>query len=62
MRSANWKGCFVINQQERATGTVAKLDPPPLSRITMTAAIANAVYHATGTRIRSLPITPDKLL
>jgi xanthine dehydrogenase YagR molybdenum-binding subunit len=26
------------------------------------AAIANAVYHATGIRIRSLPITPDKLL
>jgi len=27
-----------------------------------TAAIANAVYHATGKRIRELPITPDKLL
>ncbi len=26
------------------------------------AAIANAVYHATGRRIRELPITPDKLL
>jgi xanthine dehydrogenase YagR molybdenum-binding subunit len=26
------------------------------------AAIANAVYHATGIRIRDLPITPDKLL
>jgi xanthine dehydrogenase YagR molybdenum-binding subunit len=26
------------------------------------AAIANAVYHATGRRIRSLPITIDKLL
>lgn len=25
-------------------------------------AIANAVYHATGKRIRDLPITPDKLL
>ncbi|MBV9328390.1 MAG: xanthine dehydrogenase family protein molybdopterin-binding subunit [Chloroflexi bacterium] len=25
-------------------------------------AIANAVYHATGTRVRELPITPDKLL
>ncbi|MEO3850188.1 xanthine dehydrogenase family protein molybdopterin-binding subunit [Streptomyces sp. B8F3] len=28
----------------------------------MTAAIGNAVYHATGRRIRALPITPDKLL
>ncbi len=26
------------------------------------AAIANAVYHATGTRVRELPITPEKLL
>lgn len=26
------------------------------------AAIANAVYHATGVRVRELPITPDKLL
>lgn len=26
------------------------------------AAIGNAVYHATGRRIRDLPITPAKLL
>jgi xanthine dehydrogenase YagR molybdenum-binding subunit len=26
------------------------------------AAIANAVYHATGKRVRDLPLTPDKLL
>jgi hypothetical protein len=25
-------------------------------------AVANAVYHATGRRVRELPITPDKLL
>jgi xanthine dehydrogenase YagR molybdenum-binding subunit len=28
----------------------------------VTAAIANAIYHATGRRVRDLPITPDKLL
>ena len=28
----------------------------------VSAAVANAVYHATGKRIRNLPITPDKLL
>ena len=26
------------------------------------AAVANAVYHATGQRLRALPITPDKIL
>lgn len=26
------------------------------------AAVANAVYHATGVRVDDLPITPDKLL
>jgi xanthine dehydrogenase YagR molybdenum-binding subunit len=26
------------------------------------AAVANAIFHATGTRVRTLPITPDKLL
>jgi len=25
-------------------------------------AIANAVFHATGKRVRDLPITPEKLL
>jgi xanthine dehydrogenase YagR molybdenum-binding subunit len=28
----------------------------------VTAAIANAIYNATGKRVRDLPITPDKLL
>jgi xanthine dehydrogenase YagR molybdenum-binding subunit len=30
--------------------------------IGFTAAVANAVYHATGKRVRQLPITPDKLI
>ncbi|HWM87766.1 MAG TPA: xanthine dehydrogenase family protein molybdopterin-binding subunit [Kofleriaceae bacterium] len=33
-----------------------------LSTPGVAAAIANAVYHATGIRVRDLPITPDKLI
>jgi xanthine dehydrogenase YagR molybdenum-binding subunit len=33
-----------------------------IALIGFTAAVANAVYHATGKRIRNLPITLDKLL
>jgi xanthine dehydrogenase YagR molybdenum-binding subunit len=33
-----------------------------IANVGFAAAVANAVYHATGKRIRSLPITPDKLI
>jgi xanthine dehydrogenase YagR molybdenum-binding subunit len=33
-----------------------------LPMVGVAAAIANAIYHATGTRIRELPIRLDKLL
>jgi xanthine dehydrogenase YagR molybdenum-binding subunit len=33
-----------------------------LGMVGIPAAIANAVFHATGRRVRELPITPDKLL
>jgi xanthine dehydrogenase YagR molybdenum-binding subunit len=33
-----------------------------LTLVGVAPAIANAVFHATGTRVRELPITPEKLL
>jgi xanthine dehydrogenase YagR molybdenum-binding subunit len=33
-----------------------------LSLVGVAPAVANAVYHATGKRVRELPITPEKLL
>ncbi|RFZ85726.1 xanthine dehydrogenase family protein molybdopterin-binding subunit [Mucilaginibacter terrenus] len=33
-----------------------------IALIGMSAAVANAVYNATGKRVRDLPITPDKLI
>jgi xanthine dehydrogenase YagR molybdenum-binding subunit len=32
-----------------------------IALIGFSAAVANAVYHATGKRIRELPVTPDKV-
>ena len=34
----------------------------PAAIIALAPAIANAVYHATGKRVRELPITIEKLL
>jgi xanthine dehydrogenase YagR molybdenum-binding subunit len=33
-----------------------------LTAVSVAPAIASAVYHATATRVRDLPITPGKLL
>jgi xanthine dehydrogenase YagR molybdenum-binding subunit len=33
-----------------------------LTSVSVAPAIANAVYHATGKRVRDLPITIEKLL
>ena len=33
-----------------------------IALIGFAAAVANAVFHATGKRVRDLPITPDKVI
>ncbi len=47
----------VANQPER--GVVGLGEPPTIATA---AAIGNAVANATGVRVRSLPLTPDKVL
>jgi xanthine dehydrogenase YagR molybdenum-binding subunit len=50
---------------EEPDATINKLGVKGLGEIGIVgvpAAIANAVYHATGKRVRKLPITLDKLL
>jgi xanthine dehydrogenase YagR molybdenum-binding subunit len=33
-----------------------------IATVGVAAAVANAIYHATGKRVRDLPITPEKLI
>jgi len=52
--------------KEEIMSTPAKMVTDPqlvaIALVGVAPAIANAVYHATGQRIRDLPITLDKLL
>ena len=59
--------CHLMQRGENAgrggmlRNSVASLDrTPPL--VGIAPAITNAIFHATGKRIRELPVTPDKLL
>ena len=42
-------------------GDLVALEEESVMDHTLAPAIANAVYHATGKRVRELPITLDKL-
>ncbi len=53
---------FFIEEHDPRVNLIGVKGIGEIGNIGSTAAIANAVYHATGRRIRHLPITPDKLL
>jgi CO/xanthine dehydrogenase Mo-binding subunit len=50
-----------VGKPDRMTPTGTK-GVGEVGLVGVAAAIANAIYHATGRRIRSLPITIDQLL
>ena len=52
---------FVEEKDEHVNPVGAK-GIAELTLVGVAPAVANAVYHATGKRLRDLPITPDKLL
>lgn len=53
---------YFVNQPDPILNPVGSKGMGEIALIGFAAAVANAVYHATGKRIRELPITPDKLI
>ncbi|MEH2007131.1 xanthine dehydrogenase family protein molybdopterin-binding subunit [Nostoc sp.] len=51
-----------VEEHDPFVNTLGTKSLGELPIVGVAAAISNAVYHATGKRIRDLPITPDKLL
>jgi xanthine dehydrogenase YagR molybdenum-binding subunit len=51
-----------VDEQDAHVNALGAKGIGELAMVGVPAAIANAVFHATGRRIRTLPITPDKLL
>jgi xanthine dehydrogenase YagR molybdenum-binding subunit len=51
-----------VEEEDRIVNPLGVKGMGELGMVGIPAAIANAVFHATGKRIRDLPITPDKLL
>jgi len=51
-----------VEEEDRIINPLGVKGMGELGMVGIPAAIANAVFHATGRRIRDLPITPDKLL
>jgi xanthine dehydrogenase YagR molybdenum-binding subunit len=51
-----------VEEEDKHVNPIGAKGLAELSLVGVAPAVANAVYHATGKRIRDLPITPDKLL
>jgi xanthine dehydrogenase YagR molybdenum-binding subunit len=51
-----------VDEEDKIVNPLGVKGMGELGMVGIPAAVANAVYHATGKRIRRLPITPDKLV
>jgi len=53
---------IVVDEEDKQINELGAKGVGEIGITGVAAAIANAVYHATGNRIRDLPITPDKVM
>jgi xanthine dehydrogenase YagR molybdenum-binding subunit len=54
--------CFFVDERDDLVNPLGAKGVGEIGITGSAAAVANAVFHATGKRVRNLPITPDKLL
>ena len=53
---------YFVNKADTILNPIGAKGMGEIATIGVAAAVANAVYNATGKRVRDLPITPDKLV
>jgi xanthine dehydrogenase YagR molybdenum-binding subunit len=53
---------ILVKEPDEAVNPLGAKGLGEIGIVGVAAAGANAVFHATGKRIRDLPVTPDKLL
>jgi xanthine dehydrogenase YagR molybdenum-binding subunit len=53
---------LLVPEEDSVTSPLGTKGVGELGIVGAAAAVANAVFHATGQRIRDLPITPEKIL
>lgn len=51
-----------VDEDDRVVSSVGAKGVGEIGLVGVSAAISNAIFHATGKRIRSTPITPDKVM
>ena len=51
-----------VEEDDRIVSRLGAKGVGEIGQVSVAAAVSNAIYHATGKRIRSTPITPDKVM
>lgn len=51
-----------VQEDDRIVSRIGAKGVGEIGLVGVAAAVSNAIYHATGKRVRSTPITPDKLM
>jgi len=51
-----------VDEDDRVVSSLGAKGVGEIGIVGVSAAIANAIFHATGRRVRSTPMTPDKVM